>query len=243
MHAPKPTLSRCASFLFTHALLIPAGFALAAAASHGTGFDERVSALFFDASAHTFPARSSIALEVIGHRLARSAIVGLWLTLFVATLAASLINRLPVRATLWTTLVAMALGPVIVVLLKSMNSLHCPWDLKLFGGYAEFTSRWFVSVEHAGHCFPSGHAAGGYSLVAVMFAGIAEGHRRLCTIGLVAAICAGTAFSVVRIAQGAHFLSHNLWSAAIDWSAAALAFAPLLALRDRERCLRCAARR
>jgi len=28
----------------------------------------------------------------------------------------------------------------------------------------------------------------------------------------------------VRIAQGAHFLSHNLWSAALCWGLAALVF-------------------
>jgi len=230
-----PSAARRASFLFIHALLIPAGFALAAIASHATGFDERVSALSFDAAAHVFPARSSIVLEVIGHRLAQSAIIGLWLTLLATALAVTLHDRqLTMHATLWATVVAMVLGPAIVVLLKGMNSLHCPWDLKRFGGYADFTGSWFVPVEHAGHCFPSGHAAGGFSLIAISFAGIAAGHRRLRTIGMAAAIVAGAAFSAVRVAQGAHFLSHNLWSAAIDWCAAALVFASLLAPRGRE---------
>jgi membrane-associated PAP2 superfamily phosphatase len=30
-------------------------------------------------------------------------------------------------------------------------------------------------------------------------------------------------FSAIRMAQGAHFLSHNLWAAAICWFIAALA--------------------
>ena len=119
--------------------------------------------------------------------------------------------------------------------LMDISAFHCPWDLKSFGGFADYGSGWFVSPVQAGRCFPSGHAAGGFSLVALMFAGIAADHTRLRTIGLVAALCAGTAFSVVRIAQGAHFLSHNLWSAAIDWCAAALVFAPLLAHQARVR--------
>ena len=226
--------ARCGPFLYTHALLIPAGLAFAAAAVHGTGIDERVSALFYDVAAHAFPARSSTALELAGHRLAKSTIVALWMMLFATALAAPAIGRLQrFRSVLWTTLIAMAIGPALVTILKDINSFHCPWDLKRFGGYAEFSSRWFVASVQAGRCFPSGHAAGGFSLVALMFAGIAAGHTRLRAIGLVAAILAGAAFSMVRIAQGAHFLSHNLWSAAIDWCAAALAFAPLLAHRAR----------
>jgi membrane-associated PAP2 superfamily phosphatase len=38
----------------------------------------------------------------------------------------------------------------------------------------------------------------------------------------------GAAFSLLRLAQGAHFMSHNLWSAVIDLCMAALCFAPLL---------------
>ena len=101
-------------------------------------------------------------------------------------------------------------------------------DLKRFGGYADFASSWFVSAADVGCCFPSGHAAAGFSLIALAFAGLAMGNRKLRSAGLTAALFAGSAFSVVRIAQGAHFLSHNLWSAAIDWCAAALVFAPLL---------------
>ena len=223
-----------ARFLWIHALLIPVGLALAAAAARSTGIDEHVSALFFDAAAHTFPARSSTALELAGHRLAKSAIVALWMMLFAAALAASMIGRLQrYQALLWTLLIAMALGPAIVAILKDINSFHCPWDLKRFGGSADFSSSWFVPSAQAGRCFPSGHAAGGFSLIALMFAGIAEGRTRLRTFGLIAALCAGAAFSMVRIAQGAHFLSHNLSSAAIDWCAAALAFAPLLMQRAR----------
>lgn len=227
---------RCTPFLFIHAFLIPAGLALAAVFVHGTGIDERISLLFFDAGASAFPARASVALEWVGHRLARSAVVALWLTLLAVAVAASLTpSPRHLRAVLWTTLAAMALGPCIVVLLKNLNSVHCPWDLKRFGGYADFSSSWLVSSVQAGRCFPSGHASGGFSLVALMFAGIAAGSPRVRVIGLAAALTAGCVFSIVRIAQGAHFLSHNLWSAAIDWCVAALAFALLIAWRCEQR--------
>ena len=225
----RAVAARPTPFLLIHAILIPAVLALAAVIVHGMGIDEWVSALFFDARANTFPARASVALEWIGHRLARSVVAALWLVLLAAAIAASVTpNPRRLRAVLWTTVVAMALGPSIVVLLKNLNSIHCPWDLKRFGGYADFSNAWFVSSTQAGKCFPSGHASGGFSLIALMFAGIAERSRRLRALGLTAALAVGGVFSVVCIVQGAHFLSHNLWSAAIDWCVAALAFAPLL---------------
>lgn len=226
------TAARLTPFLILHALVIPASLAAVAITVRASGIDTQLSAFFFDSTVYSFPARASTALELVGHRLARSAVVALWLTCLALALAASLIERFRrFRALLWTTLVAMVLGPAIVALLKDINGIHCPWNIKQFGGYADLGGGWFVAPSGAGHCFPSGHAAGGFSLIGLRFAGIAADEKRLRTWGLAAALIAGTAFSLVRIAQGAHFLSHNLWSAAIDWCTAALTFAPLLASR------------
>ena len=128
---------------------------------------------------------------------------------------------------LWIALLAMAFGPAIIFLLKHTTSHHCPWDLKAYGGFANATFDWFVAPIDAGRCFPSGHASAGYSLVAIAFLGNAIDRPRWACGGLIAAIVCGAAFSIVRVMQGAHFVSHNLWSAAIDWCAAALVFTPL----------------
>jgi len=237
---PPSSYSGADRFLLVQPILIPAGFAIAALGAHLSGLDERVSAMFFDATANTFPAHAWPLLETIGHRIAKSAAIGVWLALLTFALAASLMPRLSAYARLaWTTALAMALGPTIVVMMKDLNAYRCPWDLKQFGGIAEYTSGWFVSTIKAGHCFPSGHAAGGFSFVALYFAGWALGNRKLRLAGLITTLIAGTAFSLVRIAQGAHFLSHNLWSAAIDWCAAALVFAPIMLsapIRDSSAC-------
>ena len=222
--------SGAAPFLLLHGLLIPGGLALAAFAVHATGVDHRLTAAFFDPASGTFPARAWPALDLLGYRFAKSAVLVLWFTLLAAALTVSAVPRLAGhRAILWTTVIGMALGPCIVVALKGLNATHCPWDLRLFGGYADFAAGWFVPAAEVGRCFPGGHAAGGFSLVALLFAGLATGNRRLHAAGLIATLAAGSIFSAVRIAQGAHFLSHNLWSASIDWWAAALVFAPLLA--------------
>ncbi len=226
--------ARGARFLLLHALLIPALFALAALAVQGSGLDRQIAAALFDPASGTFPARASTPLEIFGHRFAKSAILLVWIMLFAAALATEFLRpQRGLRAVLWTTVAAMALGPAIVIALKSLNAHQCPWSLRAFGGYAEFATAWFVPAAEAGHCFPSGHAAAGFSLIAFSFAGMAIGDRRLAVAGLAVALAAGMLFSAVRMAQGAHFLSHNLWSAGIDWSAAAWIFAPLLALQPR----------
>ncbi len=232
--AARPAPFAAVPFLLRHALLIPASLGLAAYAVQALGIDFALASTFFDPALKDFPARALGWLELLGHRLAKSLLLGLWMALLAAAIASRWICRLhPHRTLLWTTTAAMAIGPLAVVLLKDINAHHCPWDLKRFGGTAEFTAAWFVPRAEAGRCFPGGHAAGGFSLVALYFAGVASGSSRLRLAGLVAALIAGASFSAVRMMQGAHFLSHNLWSAAVVWSLAAIAFAPFTVAGER----------
>lgn len=218
--------------LSAHLLLVPLALALAATASMRLGLDERLAALFFEPATQAFPWRAGLVLELIGHRLAKSVVWAAWLVLVAAAAIAPRIERLaPHRAVLWTAVAAMAAGPALVVALKHVTAYHCPWDLKAFGGNADTADAIFVRPAQAGRCFPSGHAAGGFSLVALHLAGIACDDRRLRAAGLWTAVLAGSVFGLVRMTQGAHFLSHNLWAAAIDWTAATLVFLPRLAAR------------
>ena len=212
--------------LLMHALLIPAALVLAALALHLSGLDERIAESLFDPALNQFPAHNWPSLELIGHRLAKSAVVVLWILLLAGAVAAFWVQRLArYRMVLWATVLAMAAGPAVVSVLKNVNAIHCPWDLKRFGGTADAATAWFVASSDAGRCFPGGHAAGGFCLAALFFAGTVSGHERLARVSLALALGAGLAFSAVRVIQGAHFVSHNLWSAAIDWAAAALVFA------------------
>lgn len=221
-------------FLALHAFVVPACLGLAALTASASGLDDRLAAAFFDPAAAGFPARQWALLEMLGHRVAKSAVWGLWLLLLTLAVAASFAPRLSIhRVLLWSMVAAMGSGPIVVVLLKGINSHRCPWDLAQYGGYARATSDWFVTRVEAGQCFPSGHAAAGFCLIALYFGGIALGRLGLARAGLLVGLGAGCTFSAVRMAQGAHFLSHNLWSAAIAWSAAAVAFAPLLLARQR----------
>ncbi|MCH3723211.1 phosphatase PAP2 family protein, partial [Campylobacter coli] len=80
----------------------------------------------------------------------------------------------------------------------------------------------------AGGALPSGHAGAGYSMLTLYFAGWAAQRPGWRWWGLAVGIAAGVGFSIVRVLQGAHFLSQTLWSAALMWLLAALFFWPVL---------------
>lgn len=217
-----------AAFWALHGLILPLACVLLAQWLRRSGWDDRLSALWFDPDTQRFTARGWPWLELLGHRLAKSLLLGLWGLGVVAAVVAPWVPALARhRRLLWTTVLAMGLGPALVALLKDINTHPCPWDMKAFGGSAEYSARWFVSRAEAGRCFPSGHAAGGFSLVALVFAARSLGHRRLERWALLATVGVGLLFALVRTVQGAHFVSHSLWSAAVDWWVALLVFAPL----------------
>lgn len=216
------------SFFRTHLLVIPGALALAALLAHYSGLDRALTAAFYDAASARFPAHASHLLELLGHRLAKDVVTVIWLALLAAALSTHAWPRgrptwTAQRGVLWMTVIGMALGPLLVVGLKGLNSYHCPWDLAEFGGAAAFSSDWFVTAAEVGHCFPGGHAASGFCLIALYFMAQAMAKPRLARALLWSAVLVGLAFSAIRMAQGAHFLSHNLWAAAICWFVAALA--------------------
>ncbi|HWT54035.1 MAG TPA: phosphatase PAP2 family protein [Rhodocyclaceae bacterium] len=227
-----------ASFFRTHLLLIPITLGLMGELSHFSGFDHALEMIFYDTASNSFPAHASAALEMFGHHFAKTAVSMVWLALLVCVLSTYAWPRwrpnwTARRPALWSAFVGMAMGPLIVSALKGMNSYHCPWDLVDFGGGAEFTSSWFVPAAEVGHCFPGGHASSGFCLAALYFLARETDNPRLMRVMLMTTLAVGISFSLIRMVQGAHFLSHNLWSAAICWAAAALAFVPLYVQRQR----------
>lgn len=223
------TERRRPSFLVLYGLLLPALGAAAGVLLRDSGLDDALARLVYDPQAHAFLLGAGGPAEWLFHRLGRALLLGAWLLLLAAALASAWVPALARhRAVLWATVAGMALGPIVVTLLKDINTRACPWNLKAFGGTADPSDLWFVPRALAGRCFPGGHAAGGFSLFALAFAGEALDRPGLRRAGLWLAFGVGAAFSAVRMAQGAHFMSHNLWSAAIDLWMAALAFAPLL---------------
>lgn len=175
-----------------------------------------------------FVGRDSWFLENILHDRAKQAVI----TLGVVAIAGSVLSYLPTSLPMFTKpqqrncwrsalvylALAMALSTGIVPPLKKLTQVHCPWSLTAFGGDQQYAPVLAPPppTEKSGQCWPAGHATAGFSLFALFF--MLRDHRpRLARFALLMALCLGGVFSIGRMLQGAHFLSHNVWTALLDW--------------------------
>ncbi len=166
-----------------------------------------------------FVGRHNFWLEDILHDRAKQAVI----TLGVMAIVGFLLSLLPTRLRAWRPqlgylVLALALSTSIVTPLKALTAVHCPWSLTEFGGEEVFTPLLSARAptNAPGRCWPAGHASTGFSLLAFFFA-LRDRNPRLARAALVFALVLGTTFSVGRMMQGAHFLSHNLWTLLLDW--------------------------
>lgn len=126
---------------------------------------------------------------------------------------------------------AILIIPLTTTLLKKLSGRHCPWDITDFGGFAPYVGL-LESVPAditPGACFPAGHASAGFVWLAWSLAlrGTRPQHARQA---LWTALALGSVMGLGRIVQGAHFLSHVLWSAWLAW-ALCLTLAAVLKVR------------
>jgi membrane-associated PAP2 superfamily phosphatase len=115
-------------------------------------------------------------------------------------------------------IVACTLSVGVVGLLKQLTNIDCPWDLQPFGGRYPVVGLLADRPDELrpGRCFPAAHASSGYALLALYFAlreRSAVWARRALGIGLTI----GLIFGIAQQSRGAHFVSHDLWSAFIAW--------------------------
>jgi lipid A 4'-phosphatase len=119
---------------------------------------------------------------------------------------------------------SMAVGPGLLAntLLKDHWGRARPVQIEAFGGTHRFTPAPLPAAECERNCaFVSGHAALGFSLVAVAFL-LPPGRSRRC--GIVAALGFGVLVGLGRIAQGAHFLSDVLYAGLLVYGTTALLY-------------------
>lgn len=122
------------------------------------------------------------------------------------------------RRELGYTVLAMGLATGIVTPLKALTEVQCPWSLQAFGGVERYSHllEARAPAQKPGRCWPGGHASTGFSLFALFFA-LRDRRPVWARRALGLALVLGTVFSLGRMAQGAHFLSHNLWTLLLDW--------------------------
>ncbi|HKE95060.1 MAG TPA: phosphatase PAP2 family protein [Povalibacter sp.] len=195
-------------------------FLLAATLLAFTNLDEFVArTLFFDTPHMRWVGGGNWWINEVIHTGGRWAIRGIivaTLGLWIATFRAD--SLLKYRRPAAYFVISMVLTVGAVGLLKQFTNVDCPWDLQAFGG--QFPYVHLFAHRPAGlriaRCFPAAHASSGYALMTLYFVGLAFG-RRWARIGLIVGVVAGLLFGLAQQSRGAHFVSHDLWSAMFAW--------------------------
>lgn len=133
------------------------------------------------------------------------------------------------RRSLGYVVLAMSLSTSIVMPLKALTQVQCPWSLMEFGGTETHSPLLGPRAPSTkpGKCWPGGHASAGFSLLAFYFV-LRDRHPRRAKLALSVALGLGVVFSLGRMMQGAHFLSHNVWTFLIDWVICVLTYRLIL---------------
>jgi membrane-associated PAP2 superfamily phosphatase len=166
-----------------------------------------------------FIGRHSYFLEDILHDRAKQAVIALDVMAIVGFVLSLLVGRWRAwRRPLGYLVLAMGLSTSYVTPLKALTGVHCPWSLSKFGGEESYTPLFSAraATENPGRCWPGGHAGAGFALLALFFV-LRDRRPGLARVALGVALTLGITFSVGRMLQGAHFFSHNLWTALFDW--------------------------
>ena len=208
------------TFFITPHLVYPvlAGAALLAMVGPGH-FDTWLADHIYAWGGQKWAWRDAFLTENVVHILGRNASLALWLLVLVAWLAtlgrpAMSALRRPLAYLLLATLVS----TLLVSFIKAWSNMDCPWDLLRYGGqrpYVGFFELRPVGLAR-GRCFPAGHASGGYAWLALyfLFGVVRPGWR---WAGLACGLGLGIVFGVSQQLRGAHFLSHDISTAAICW--------------------------
>jgi len=132
-------------------------------------------------------------------------------------------------------LLTLALGPGLLVngFLKSHWGRARPSEVSTFGGRQSFSPAYVIAHQCRHNCsFVSGDAAMGFYLLAFLF--VVRKRAQTVVVAL-AGVLVGSAIGLVRIAQGAHFLSDIIFAGFITVTVAWLL--SILLLRDEETAL------
>jgi membrane-associated PAP2 superfamily phosphatase len=101
---------------------------------------------------------------------------------------------------------------------KKLSNVDCPRDLEHYNGNRPFVHIFSDKPNELprGYCFPGGHSSGAFSLLVFYFLFYPR-NRRLARLSLGLALVLGAVYAWGQWVRGAHFPSHDIWSAAIGW--------------------------
>ena len=206
-------------FWTSHALLPALLFAVAVIIFETTTLDITLANHFYDFTTQQWPHKDSWWSSQLIHEYGRRMIVLFFLISVVVLILSWLrAGMKPYRRPAAYMALVLLIGPAIVSSGKHLSNTDCPWDLDLYGGDRPhvrlFEDR--PDTLPAAQCFPGGHSSGGFALLGLYFL-FRKRNPRLARLGLTIGLAVGGLFAFGQEARGAHFLSHDLWSAFICW--------------------------
>lgn len=99
---------------------------------------------------------------------------------------------------------------------KNVSNVHCPDDITRYGGkipYVKVLENYPINPDspdgkyRRGHCFPAGHASGGFALLSLV---CFYNTRRKKILAFLFAMSMGTAMTAIQMLRGLHYFSHQL---------------------------------
>lgn len=182
--------------------------------------DIAISGLFFDGQG--WPLKNDFFFNVVLYKSSKIIPIGVALASVYVLVKNLIANRRGLQPdSYWIyrplyILIAMLACVLVVWWLKASTGVYCPWSVSYFSGDHALREPTWSWVFQDGRCWPSGHSGTGFCLLALFFA-LRDKYPQLARKTLIAVLLLGTICSLTRIVQGAHFLSHTLATALIDW--------------------------
>ena len=167
---------------------------------------------WMDASGQ-FPLKNNWFLVEINHKLIKYIVIAFYVSLLVTWLMSFKKEKLkPYTWRLGYFFWFSILSTAVVGVLKSHSAHACPWSMTETTTIANTVSYvWNFSATN-GHCFPGGHASTGFSLLTGYFV-FRKSYQKLAYLLLFLGLTLGFLMGWGQMMRGAHFLSHNLWTA------------------------------
>lgn len=190
------------------------------------GLDRRLAHALYTLQGGHWALRDAFLTEDVVHRIGHDLSIAAWIMILVVWTVALRRERLQAwRRPLGYLLLSVLLSTLLVSAMKAMTNMDCPWDIIGLGGDRPYISLFMPRPDGLPHgrCFPAGHASAGYAWMALYFA-LLTGRPRWRWYGLAVGASTGLVFGVCQQLRGAHFLSHDLWTAMVCWTVALLVY-------------------
>lgn len=193
-----------------------------------TGLDQALIAPYFDVATQSFPLKHHVFLDTFMHAGLKYCIILIAVLSLLMALRASIYApyrtsffarfKIFVKNAYFLAFIDMVLSTSVVSFLKSISMHGCPNDLTVYGGNLPLFALFEVLPKGvaAGHCFPGGHASGGFALMA-FYVVFRLQKPAFANAMLVLALMLGFCMGWSQMMRGEHFLSHTLWTAWVVW--------------------------